>query len=205
MERQRLGQDLADGHARIERRIGILEDDLRIAAEGAQFVGVQCEQIASLEANSSRIRLDQAQHQPADGGFAAAGFADQRQRLAGIDAEADAIDRLDERGRPAEHRPLGDEMLDQAFDLEQGASSRQPGLSSGALMQRDQCPGLTAMNGGGAATQASLTNGQRAAKRQPDGGLGHVGHHALDGGEMRGAPVQPRDRAEQADRIGMLG
>ena len=51
MQRQRFGQDLADGHARIERGIGILKDDLRIAAEGAQLVGIKCEQIAALEAD----------------------------------------------------------------------------------------------------------------------------------------------------------
>ena len=115
------------------------------------------------------IRLDQPQHQPAHGGFAAAGFADQRQRLAGIDAEADAVDRLDEGGRPPEHRTVGDEMLDQVFDFEQGGHDTS--LSSGALMQRDQWPGLNATIGGGAWMQMSLTNGQRAAKRQPDGGL----------------------------------
>ena len=37
-------------------------------------------------------------------------------------------------------------------------------------MQRDQWPGLTATIGGGASMQTSLTNGQRAAKRQPCGG-----------------------------------
>ena len=50
MQRQRFGQDLAHGHARVERCIRILKDDLRVAPEGAQFVGVQCKQIASLEA-----------------------------------------------------------------------------------------------------------------------------------------------------------
>ena len=45
------------------------------------------------------------------------------------------------------------------------------GSRSGALMQRDQWPGLNATNGGGASMQISPTNGQRAAKRQPDGGV----------------------------------
>ncbi len=82
------------------------------------------------------IRLDQPQHQPAQSGFAAAGFADQRQRLAGLDAEADAIDRLDEGGWPAEYRTAGDEMLYEVADFEQGGHDTS--LSSGALMQRDQ-------------------------------------------------------------------
>src|SRR5580704_6255404 len=115
------------------------------------------------------IRLDQPQHEPAYGGFAAAGFADQRQRLAGIDAEADAVDRPDERGGAAEHRTVGDEMFHEVLDFEQ--DGHDTSLSSGALMQRDQWPGLNATIGSGASTQISLTNGQRAAKRQPGGGF----------------------------------
>ena len=42
--------------------------------------------------------------------------------------------------------------------------------------------------------------GEAAAGRR----VRHVRHHALDGGEMVGSAVEPRDRAEQADRVGML-
>jgi hypothetical protein len=42
-------------------------------------------------------------------------------------------------------------------------------LSSGALMQRVQWPGLKLIIGGGAVMQISLTKGHRAAKRQPVG------------------------------------
>src|ERR1700722_17691386 len=35
--------------------------------------------------------------------------------------------------------------------------------------------------------------------------LGYVPNHALDGSERRGPPVEPRDRTEQADGVGMLG
>jgi len=60
-------------------------------------------------------------------------------------------------------------MFYEIFDLEQGGHDTS--LSSGALMQRDQCEGLSATIGGGAATQGSVTKGQRAAKRQPRGGF----------------------------------
>ena len=47
---------------------------------------------------------------------------------------------------------------------------------------------------------------KRTARREAAAGwrIGHVRHHALDGGQMRGAATEPRDRAEQADRVGML-
>ena len=48
----------------------------------------QRQQIAALEADVAGVGLDQPQHQPAHGRFAAAGLADQRQRLAGLDRES---------------------------------------------------------------------------------------------------------------------
>jgi len=36
MQRQGLGEDLADGHARVERRIGVLKNDLHLAPHIAQ-------------------------------------------------------------------------------------------------------------------------------------------------------------------------
>src|SRR5581483_5518738 len=169
MQRQGLAEDLPDRHARIERGVGILEDDLRLLAERAQLIVVEGKQVAALETDAAGIRLDQAQHQPADGGLAAAGLADQRQRLAGIDVEADAVDGFDEGGRPAEQIPRGREMLDQIFGVEEGGHDTS--LSSGALMQREVWRGFTSTSGGAAARQASATKGQRAAKRQADGGL----------------------------------
>jgi hypothetical protein len=38
VDRQRLADDRADRHARVERRVGILEDDLHVARQGAQLV-----------------------------------------------------------------------------------------------------------------------------------------------------------------------
>src|SRR5581483_2172465 len=127
------------------------------------------EQIAAFEADGARVRLDQAQHQPAHGRLAAAGFADQRQRLAWLHGKAHAFDRAHEGGRPAEQRARGREVLYEAFGFEQ--RGHDTSLSSGALMQRDAWPALTSTSGGGALVQISLTKGQRAAKRQPTGGL----------------------------------
>src|SRR5262249_7119005 len=85
MPRQRLAEDLRYRHARIERCIGVLEDDLRLPPERAQLVGIEREQVAAFEAHAAGVRLDQPQHHPADGRLAAAGFANKGQRLAGLD------------------------------------------------------------------------------------------------------------------------
>ena len=36
VQHQRLGENLADGHARVERRERVLEDQLHLAAQGAE-------------------------------------------------------------------------------------------------------------------------------------------------------------------------
>ena len=119
MQHQRLAEDLGDRHARVERGVRVLEDDLRLPAERAQCVGVEAEQVTPFETDAAGVRLDQAQHQAAHGRLAAAGFADQGQRLAGIDVEADAIDRPNESGRPAEQIARSREMLDQVLGFQQ--------------------------------------------------------------------------------------
>ena len=48
---QRLGEDLADRHARIERGVGILEDDLHVPAQTAQLVLVEVGDLLALEAH----------------------------------------------------------------------------------------------------------------------------------------------------------
>lgn len=49
MQKQRLGQNFADLHARVERSIGILEDELRVSSEAAQRGGVELGQILLVE------------------------------------------------------------------------------------------------------------------------------------------------------------
>ena len=98
---QRLGQDLAHGHARIERGVGVLKDDLHVPAQPAQFVLVEVCDLLALEAHRARRRVHQAQHQASGGRLAAAGFADQRQRLAARDLETDVLDGAHQPDLPA--------------------------------------------------------------------------------------------------------
>src|SRR5690349_13346848 len=146
MKRERLAQNLRHRHARIERGIGVLEDDLRLPAERAQFDVIEREQVTSLEADASRIGPDQPPHKTADGRFAAAGVADQRQRLAGLDMEAHAVNRPHERRRPAEQIARRREMFDEAGGFEEGGHATS--LSSGARMQREAWPGESSASGG---------------------------------------------------------
>src|SRR2546422_1484467 len=73
-----LAQRLADGHARIEGAVGILEDDLHPAAQRSESSTVEREDIGPFEKDSSRSRLLQSQHGAADRGLSRAWFPNER-------------------------------------------------------------------------------------------------------------------------------
>ncbi len=103
MDGDRLADALLDGVARVQRFVGILEDDLRLAAEGEQGAcGPRAVELAdALEADLAAGRLMQLEQRHAGRRLAAAALADQAQHLAGADREADAVDRLERRRRLA--------------------------------------------------------------------------------------------------------
>ena len=75
---QRFFEDLADGHARVQRGEWVLEHHLHAPAQRPQGCAGGLGDILSIEMNAAGSRLDQPQRQPGGGGFAAAGLADQR-------------------------------------------------------------------------------------------------------------------------------
>ena len=82
-----LGENLLNGHARVERGVGVLEDDLHAAAQVAHGGGGGGRKGLALEDDNAGGGFDQAQQYAGDGGLAAAGFADQAERFAGLDGE----------------------------------------------------------------------------------------------------------------------
>ena len=91
MDVQAFHHRFADRHARVERGIRILENDLHVAAHDLQFLGLEGEDILAVEMDRAAGRLDQAQHGAPDGGLSAARFAHQPQGLALADKEADVV------------------------------------------------------------------------------------------------------------------
>ena len=101
----RLDQRLADPPARIERGVGILEDDLQLAAQHPQTRLARRDHVLALEDDLTRVGLDQAQRGAPGRRLAAAGFADQAEGLAVAHAERDAVERADgDACAPAESR-----------------------------------------------------------------------------------------------------
>ena len=82
VDEQRLHDDVCDIHARVERPIGVLEDDLNVPPPRAQRLRAESDEIVAEKFDAARCRFDQAEQHAADRRFAAAGFADQAERLA---------------------------------------------------------------------------------------------------------------------------
>ena len=102
---------------------GILKNDLHVPAHPAQLVLVEIGDFLALEAHRARRRVHQAQDQASGGRLAAAGFADQRQRLAAGDLEAHVLDGAHKADDLAADKTAADgKMLDQAIDLQDRVS-----------------------------------------------------------------------------------
>ena len=83
--------DLRNTHARIQRGVRILEDDLEFAPARSQCCALQPEQIDAIEFDASARHGHQRSTPFADRGLAAPRLADQRQRATGGDSEGHAI------------------------------------------------------------------------------------------------------------------
>ena len=64
--------DRPHAHPRVERCVGILKDDLHLAAQMAQFGSRKRRQVAAIEEDLAGGRLEQFEHQTAQGRFAGA-------------------------------------------------------------------------------------------------------------------------------------
>ena len=90
----RLGDDLPDRHARIERRVRILKDHLHVLPRAAQLRAGQLRDVDVAEHHAAARRLDEPQHRAAERRLAASRFADEPERFAGKNVERHAVDRL---------------------------------------------------------------------------------------------------------------
>ena len=111
VDHHRLDHDVADGHARIERSVRILKDHLQLFAVGDHFFLRKARQLVPLPLHAARGDVVQADDRAPGGRLAAAGLADQAERLAAADAERNAVD-------GAHNAPGHVEVFDQIRDFE---------------------------------------------------------------------------------------
>ena len=94
MNAHRLGQGLADDHARVQGRVRVLKNDLDPALVIHELPCRHGKDILALEQGLARRCLVQTHQRQANGGLARARFADQAQRFAFGQLERDILDRL---------------------------------------------------------------------------------------------------------------
>src|SRR5260370_885981 len=110
---QGLANDRADVHARIERRIRVLKDNLDVAAQDAKLGRLQRSDILAFKMDLAPGRFDQAKHATPGGRFTTAGFANQPEGFAAVDVKIDTVDRMDAAGLTAEQAALEGKFLGQ--------------------------------------------------------------------------------------------
>ena len=178
---ERLLEDRADLLARIERAIGILEDDLDIAPQSLEgSARLEARDVDAVDDQGARgRRLDHGD----DAGkrrLAAAGFADDRECLPGLEREADAVDGLQDqrRGeRPPRQGIVAPEIVGPENDMAGGLTpppppagwDGRPADRATADSGRARNPAFSPWRGGTLSTQRSVAKRQRGENRQPDG------------------------------------
>ncbi len=126
-DHQRLGDDIADPPPWVQGGNRILKDQLHAPAHPPQGIALHRREVLAVEHDSPRDGPAQLKHRAAQRGLAAAGLADQAERLAARDLQADVGHRMD--------RLAADGILDdEVFHREQRiAQSGLPGVVHHAL------------------------------------------------------------------------
>ena len=185
VDRQRLADDRAGRHARIERCVGILEDHLHLAAHAAQIATLELRQLYFAELDGAARRTVELQDRAARRRLAAAALADEAERLALADVKRHAVNGLhignfaleDQAGR---HREVDLQVADLQQDVSLRPTGRRGVLRLGRhsdtsasppfrlsdtrchSQQAARCLSSTGISGGASALQRSTRNVQRS-------------------------------------------
>ena len=129
--------DLGDGHARVERAVGILEDHLEAAPAAAQRRGLEASEILPFEPDLAGGRFDEPDGGASEGGLAATAFADEADRFARRDGQADVVDGAHEVLGGTEQARFNREMDFEVSDFEE-AHARIPAAGGDTLGEVSQ-------------------------------------------------------------------
>jgi hypothetical protein len=126
---QRFADDVADRHARVERGVRVLEDDLHLFAQRTQRGPAQAGDVAPIERDAAGRRVGQAQDHAAGGRLARARLADETQRFAAADVEVDAVDGLYVADVLLQEAGRDRKVLRQVADLDQTLAAQETASS----------------------------------------------------------------------------
>jgi hypothetical protein len=154
MHLQRLGDDRADAHARIQRRVRVLEDHHHLAPDGPHLAPAELRDVLAVELHGAAGQRQQPHDAAGERGLPAAGLPHDADGLAGVHVEGDAVDRLDASDLLLEDDPPAHrEVLLELADAQQrrAATGRHATVPIGVHESSSGTPQLTAL----ASTSAS--------------------------------------------------
>ena len=208
----RLADDVADLHARVQRAVRVLEDHLDAPAQRQQSVALQLRDVDAVVEDLAGGRRPAAAS-AAGRGLAAAALADQAQRLAAADVKSMPSTAFTSPTSRARQMPsvIGKCML-QSLDLEQRSVGDAPlmppsGLAAELVELRKHAarwPGAPAGSSGGRASAqldreaAARTERAAGSSRVRSGGWPSTGSSR----SWRGRSSRGTERSS-ADRVGM--
>ncbi len=181
MDVERLADDVADGHPRVQRRVRVLHDHLHPPPEPPQLAAADLEDVPAVQIGPSRGRRLLAHEQPGERGLAAAGLADQPERLAAAQVEAHPVDRL--------HRPTARRANSDAAGEREVLDQRSPTRSSGSVGDHRAPPGRSGTRWSGRRGRAAST--AAPASLQTRWAYGQRGWNAHPTGAAAGSAACP--------------
>ena len=126
---ERFADNSGDGHARVQRTVRILENHLKIPPARPKSRSGQPRNVFPSEQDLARGGLDQPDDRPAQGGLAAAAFADETNGFAWRNGQADIVHGPHDVLAPAEYAVRHGEMDFEIANFEQihaGTSDSEP-------------------------------------------------------------------------------
>ena len=118
MKDQRLGHQVAHGHPRVERAVGVLKDDLQVPAKFPERASVRCAYVAAVKHDASGRGRYEPKHAASDGRLAASRLTDEAESLTLADAERNAVDCFyDSDGASQDGAASDREVLDEILDV----------------------------------------------------------------------------------------
>src|SRR5215471_13421783 len=111
VDHDRLGDDFADLHARVERAVRVLKDDLNASPQRQQVLALGLGDIYAVEQDLTGGRPLEPQDAAACRGLAAAALADEPQGLAAADPKVDTVDGFDLTDLPVDDHSFGDREI----------------------------------------------------------------------------------------------
>src|SRR5262245_34967419 len=162
---QRLRNDCAHRHARVEGGRRILEDDLHPTTRGSERPPPSTDELLTIEPDRTPVGVQQTKHETRHGRLAAPRLSYQPERASSLDREAHVVDRVHNAARPVER-------LGQAVDLEQRGTHDAPPATSTSSCTRTHaavCPAPRRSGAGTAAAHRGCAWAQRGWNGHPAG------------------------------------